>query len=216
MNYLFKLWFKYTWSTIQIYLGHSMSTEPKPSLWPLQIFMKFLPFNFIIEVQKTWKFQHSSSSIWVLKVLHNFTLCPILKAIEIVKSPIKDPEKWKNQKMFFFYFLSSKHSWIEWLGDDWQKVSKIRSQLHTYSLSTFQWRFKNLQTSSCCKLFSNLSFSVAWKSMWENYQKSQIFILLVNFQDIENEDCVISFQALKTATKIFKNQQNRQFLGIFS
>ena len=35
-------------------LGHSMSTEPK---WPLQIFMKFSPFDLIIEVWKTWKFQ---------------------------------------------------------------------------------------------------------------------------------------------------------------
>ena len=184
LNYgssILEVQFKYTWA-IPCQLSQSLHCDPFIFLWSfyrLILSLKYeKPENFSILAPTV-------SNIWVLKVLHNFTLCPILKAIEIVKSPIKDPEKWKNQKMLFFYFLSPKHSWIEWLGDDWQKVSKIRSQLHTYSLSTFQWRFKNLQTSSCCKLFSNLKFSVAWK----NYQKSQIFIVLVNFQDIENEDC---------------------------
>ena len=40
-------------------------------------------------------------------------------------------------------------------------------------------------------------------------------VLLVNFQDIENEDTVISFQALKIATKN-KKQTNRKIFGNFS
>ena len=43
---------------------------------------------------------------------------------------------------------------------------------------------------------------------------SDVNALLVNFQHTENEDGVISFQALKMATKI--NDQTRLFLGDFS